>query len=144
MPLQTTGLGGPVTQHVVLSVDAPRDLPARIVDTDADVTMSLGSPAKLYCLAYGFPKPTVTWWKGTSMLPLTSDRVSQGDDFTLKLSSVSLSDLGPYTCQAYNGLGEAASFNVRMTVYGPVQPGPGEQQYTRYVVSPPSAPKRPQ
>ena len=32
----------PVTQHVVLSVDAPRDLPARIVDTDADVTMSLG------------------------------------------------------------------------------------------------------
>ena len=32
----------PVTQYVVLSVDAPRDLPARIVDTDADVTMSLG------------------------------------------------------------------------------------------------------
>ena len=32
----------PVTQHVVLSVDSPRDLPARIVDTDADVTMSLG------------------------------------------------------------------------------------------------------
>ena len=32
----------PVTKYVVLSVDAPRDLPARIVDTDADVTMSLG------------------------------------------------------------------------------------------------------
>ena len=31
-----------MTQHVVLSVDSPRDLPARIVDTDADVTMSLG------------------------------------------------------------------------------------------------------
>ena len=31
-----------MTQYVVLSVDAPRDLPARIVDTDADVTMSLG------------------------------------------------------------------------------------------------------
>ena len=37
----------PVTQHVVLSVDAPRDLPARIVDTDADVTMSLGEKGAL-------------------------------------------------------------------------------------------------
>ena len=36
-----------------------------------------------------------------------------------------------------------ASFNVRMTVYGPVYPGPGEQQYMRYVVNPPSAPRRP-
>jgi len=69
--------------------------------------------------------------------------VSQGEDFTLKLNSVSLSDLGPYTCQAYNGLGEAASHNVRMTVYGPVYPGPGEQQFMKYVVSPPSAPSRP-
>ena len=136
------GLGPPVSQTVVVAVDQARDLPARILETEPDIVMSLNAPATLYCLAYGFPKPTVTWWKGTSMLPLTSDRVSQGDDFTLKLSSVRLSDLGPYTCQAYNGLGEAASFNVRLTVYGPVNPGPGEQQFTRYVVSPPSAPAR--
>ena len=137
------GLGPPVSQQVVLAVDKPRDLAAKIMETPGDIVMSLNAPATLYCMAYGFPKPTVTWWKGTEMLPLTSDRVTQGDDFTLKLNSVSLSDLGPYTCQAYNGLGAPASFNVRMTVYGPVYPGPGEQQYMRYVVSPPSAPVRP-
>ena len=135
------GLGPPVSEPVVLAVDQPRDLPARIMETEPDIVMSLNAPATLYCMAYGFPKPTVTWWKGTTMLPLTSDRVSQGDDFTLKMSSVSLSDLGPYTCQAYNGLGEAASFNVRLTVYGPVYPGPGEQQFMRYVVDSPSAPR---
>ena len=43
-----------------------------------------GSPAKLYCLAYGFPKPTVTWWKGTTMLPLSSERHRQ-EEFTLSL-----------------------------------------------------------
>ena len=37
-----------MTQYVVLSVDAPRDLPARIVDTDADVTMSLGNTNKSF------------------------------------------------------------------------------------------------
>ena len=140
--LADNGLGPPVSSPVVLAVDQPRDLPARIMETDPDLVMSLNAPATLYCLAYGFPKPTVTWWKGTNMLQVNSDRVSQGDDFTLKLSSVSLSDLGPYTCQAYNGLGEAASFNVRLTVYGPVNPGPGEQQFMKYVVSSPTAPRR--
>lgn len=136
------GLGAPVTQYVVLSVDSPRDLPARIVDTDADVTMSLGSPAKLYCLAYGFPKPTVTWWKGTTMLPLSSERHRQ-EEFTLSLRSVALPDLGPYTCQAYNGGGSPASHSVRMQVYGPVYPAPGEQKFMRYVVARPNAPRRP-
>ena len=50
----------------------------------ADKKNDSGSPAKLYCLAYGFPKPTVTWWKGTTMLPLSSDRHRQ-EEFTLSL-----------------------------------------------------------
>merc|ERR1711892_798601 len=57
------GLGPPVTKQIVLSVDRSRDLTAKIVETDPNIVMSLGSPATLYCLAYGFPKPTVTWWK---------------------------------------------------------------------------------
>ncbi len=56
------------------------------------------------------------------------------------MTSVALSDLGPYTCQAYNGIGEAASFSIQMRVYGPVNPGPGEQQFMRYVVGTPVAP----
>ena len=134
------GRGPPVTVPIVLSVDRPRDLGARIMESDPNVIMSLGASAALYCLAYGWPRPTVTWWKGTQMLPLSSDRIRQEDDFTLRLTSVALSDLGPYTCQAYNGIGEAASFSIQMRVYGPVNPGPGEQQFMRYVVGTPVAP----
>jgi len=134
------GLGIPVTKSVTLSVDSPRDLAANIVETDPEVTISLGSPAKLYCLAYGFPKPSVTWWKGTNMLSLTSDRHSV-QDYTLAFRSVALSDLGHYTCQAFNGVGQSpASFSVRMQAYGPVYPAPGEQPYMQYVVDRPTAP----
>jgi len=137
------GLGVPVTKAVVLSVDTPREMPARIVETNPNMIMSLGSPARLYCLAYGHPTPTVTWWKGTRMLPLSSDRHSM-EDFTLSLRSLALQDLGPYTCQAYNGGQQApASFSVNLQVYGPVHPAPGEQEYMRYVVGRPSAPSRP-
>ena len=111
----------------------------------------------MYCLAYGFPKPTVTWWKGTSMLNLNSERHSI-QEYSLNLHSVSLADLGPYTCQAYNGGGSPASHSLTMQVsaippcnlppcslqvYGPVYPAPGEQQYMRYVVARPTAPRRP-
>jgi len=51
--------------------------------------------------------------------------------------------LGPYTCQAYNGGGSPASHSVRMQVYGPVYPAPGEQKFMRYVVARPNAPRRP-
>ena len=73
--------------------------------------------------------------------------------------SVALPDLGPYTCQAYNGGGSPASHSVRMQVncrgkmellfifdekvYGPVYPAPGEQKFMRYVVARPNAPRRP-
>ena len=95
----------------------PRDLAAGIVQTDPSLVLSLGAPATLYCLAYGFPRPTVTWWKGTRMLalegdglsqvspgtiynqPVFSDITGQGEDGTLHLADVRLSDLGPYTCQ---------------------------------------------
>ena len=30
--------------------------------------MSLGAPAVIACRAYGWPRPTVTWWKGKQNL----------------------------------------------------------------------------
>lgn len=93
------GRGPPVSVTILLTVNKPRELAAKIMETDRNVVMSLGAPATLYCLAYGWPKPTVTWWKGTKILPLNSDRLSQDEDYTLRLRTVSLTDLGPYTCQ---------------------------------------------
>ena len=47
---------------VNVRIGDPVETPARIIHPDSpDVYMSLGAPANLKCLAYGFPKPTVTW-----------------------------------------------------------------------------------
>ena len=38
-------------------------------------------------------------WRGTEMLPMSTERIEQNADFSLKLRSVGLKDLGPYSCQ---------------------------------------------
>jgi hypothetical protein len=134
------GHGPPIEEVVILQVDTPHEIPARIVETEPDMIMSIGAPASVYCLAYGWPRPTVTWWRDMSMLPITSARIYQDSDYTLNIRTVSLTDLGPYTCQAYNGLGEAASYSVVMKAMGPVYPSPEEQKYMRYVEDTPNAP----
>lgn len=55
------------------------------------------------------------------MLPLSSERYEQKRDHSLAVRLVSLRDLGVYTCQAYNGLGRAASWSVSLLAIGPVQ-----------------------
>jgi len=54
------------------------------------------------------------------MLPFSSERYEQLRDHSLLIRLVSLRDLGPYTCQAYNGLGKAASWTVTVFANGPV------------------------
>ena len=58
------GRGPPVTLPIILSVNQPRELAANIMESNKDVIMSLGAPAIIACRAYGWPRPTVTWWKG--------------------------------------------------------------------------------
>ena len=56
------GRGVPDDAKITLAVDDPVELPAQIIDSSSsDLVMSLGSPAHLKCLAYGHPKPTVSW-----------------------------------------------------------------------------------
>ena len=70
------------------------------------------------------------------MLPFSSERYEQLRDHSLLLRLVSLRDLGPYTCQAYNGLGRADSWTVEIHSPGPL-PGdvqPEDQEYLQFVV----------
>jgi hypothetical protein len=60
--LADNGRGVPAEASATLAVDTPVEIPAAILDpSSSDLVMSLGSPAHLKCLAYGYPKPTVTW-----------------------------------------------------------------------------------
>ena len=55
------GRGLPAEATVTFAIDQPLETPAAIAETDSEIFMSLGAPARLHCMAYGYPKPTVTW-----------------------------------------------------------------------------------
>ena len=70
--------------------------------------------------------------------------------YSYVIESLSIKDLGPYTCQAYNGVGRAASSSTEIKVMGPIDTSGlsrNEQKYLRYVVdaptyNPPRQPER--
>jgi len=97
--------------------------------------VTLGQPTVVRCWAVGYPRPTITWWRGTKMLPLSSQKYEQGRDMSLRIAVITLTDLGPYTCQAYNGLGRATSNTVTLYAFGPVKiTNPRDRDYLPYLV----------
>ena len=104
-------------------------------EDDNRLTITLGQPTSVQCYAYGWPRPFITWWRNDNMLPLLSDQYEQRSDYSLFISSVKLSNLGIYTCQAYNGLGKAASWSVTVQTFGPVTSYDSkDSDYLRYVI----------
>ncbi|KAG8234022.1 hypothetical protein J437_LFUL014662 [Ladona fulva] len=117
---------------------APKPRAAEVVgDETTYVVVTLSVPTTLHCRAIGWPRPSVTWWRGDRMLPLSSKRYEQKRDMTLLLRSVGLQDLGPYTCQAYNGIGKAASWTVTIQAVGPVAGLSPDSPYAKYLIHPP-------
>lgn len=97
----------------------PTSRPANVIGEESTaVAVALDSPAVLQCYAIGWPQPIVTWWRADRMLPMTSDLFEQRKDHSLIVRLVTVNVLGPYTCQAYNGLGRAASWTVTLQAYG--------------------------
>lgn len=91
----------------------------------------LNEPATLRCPAGGYPKPIVTWWRETFMMPIKLIN----RDYSLQFTRVRLSDLGPYVCQAYSGAGKGISRTVTLKAYGPVPfTDPVDEKYLRYIV----------
>ena len=105
------------------------------------VVVTLGAPTILQCYAVGWPPPAVTWWRGDRMLPLSSEQYEQRRDYSLLIHSVTLRNLGHYTCQAYNGHGRAASWTVTVQAVGPVYSGsPGDSVYNEFLIPSPKKP----
>ncbi|XP_053670896.1 papilin [Anopheles nili] len=127
------GVGSPVMREIQLTVKDPVPRDAYIAGklNDSQI-VELDQPATLRCLAGGYPKPVVTWWRETFMMPL----VMVNRDFSLHFASVRLQDLGSYVCQAYSGAGKGISRMVTMLAHGPVTPtSPVDEKYLKYIVN---------
>ncbi|XP_044011690.1 papilin isoform X3 [Aphidius gifuensis] len=140
------GLAQPDKCEYELEVTEPHNRSADIIsEPNTSVTVTLNAPTVLHCYAIGWPRPFVTWWHGDSMLPLSSDSYEQDSECTLLIRSVTLSNLGIYTCQAYNGIEKPASWSTTLQAIGPVYNiKPEQQEYTQYLVQAPKRPERPE
>ncbi|OPJ68158.1 turtle-like protein B isoform E [Patagioenas fasciata monilis] len=75
-----------------------------------------GSSVTLTCMAFGNPKPIVTWLREGDLLGANSKY--QVSDGSLTVLSISREDRGAYTCRAYSIQGEAVH-TTRLLVQGP-------------------------
>ena len=113
--------------------------------SDSTITVVvLGGPVTVHCHAIGWPRPSVTWWRADRMLPFSSLNYEQNRDFSLLIRSVTFRDLGPYTCQAYNGYGRPSSYTVVLQAIGPVYSiDDADIEFRRYLIAAPEAPRQP-
>lgn len=83
----------------------------------------LGRPLNIRCLAYGNPPPTVYWYRGITgpMVPYSSP-LYEARDNVLQIKVLNPETLGQYTCQAYNGIGRAATWSLTVEAYNPNTP----------------------
>lgn len=75
------------------------------------------------------------------MLPLSDENMEQTSGYGLYIRSVGIRDLGPYTCQAYNGLGPADSSTLVLQVLGPLDRSSiarEDQGFLRFIVDAPT------
>lgn len=129
------GVGESVSREVSLTVTDPEPTDVYIMgEKNSTQIVTLNQPATLRCLAGGYPKPIVSWWKSADMIALNSERYQMTRDFSLEINNVELSDLGPYVCQAYSG-GKPVSVSITLKTYGSVSAtDPADEHYLQYVI----------
>ncbi|XP_059485336.1 papilin-like isoform X2 [Neocloeon triangulifer] len=127
-----------VSTRIQLEVKDGLVTAAEIVRVNPYMQVHLNSPAILHCYAMGWPRPSVTWWRGERMVPMASKGHQENrKDFTLLIKSVTPEDLGPYTCQAYNSIGKATSWTITVQGYKAADAiFSGSEDYFQYLVDP--------
>ncbi|XP_068234682.1 papilin isoform X9 [Palaemon carinicauda] len=133
---------GTAEKTTSFTVDDPKERPPEVIPWNPEKpVVSLGSPSVLYCRSVGWPRPSIHWWRGNSMVPLSSEQFEVYRDGSLGIRVVTLRTLGPYTCQAYNGRGRAVSQTLILRGLGPVYNTPSmDRSFLEYIVDPPKAP----
>ena len=121
-----------------MAVADPTIRGSEIVADKGYMVVVFGAPVIVHCHAVGWPRPSVTWWRGDRMLPLSSERYEQFRDYSLLIRRVNFRDLGPYTCQAYNGYGRPSSYTIIVQAIGPVYTTDTlDAEFSRYIVPQP-------
>ncbi|XP_036342960.1 LOW QUALITY PROTEIN: papilin-like [Rhagoletis pomonella] len=138
----SNGLGDPVSRAVQLAVTEPKEIPAYVYgEKNATQIVSLNRPAQVRCPAGGHPAPHVSWWRNRKRLGLISDRFELTRDYSLMFRSIQLTDLGPYTCEVWNGLGRPTSMKVVLKAVGPARAVTNDEApYLQYIIDPARAP----
>lgn len=127
-----------------LNVDPVPSKAYIVGDTNSTKIVELNKPAIIRCLAGGYPKPIVSWWRGTEILPLRSTRFEVNRDYSLVFNQIQLTDLGPYICQAYSGEGKPVSVTIVLKAVGPAEAhDENEDQYLKYIIDAPALPATP-
>ncbi|XP_041987312.1 peroxidasin [Aricia agestis] len=87
-----------------------------------DQTVTIGDTAHFYCKARGVPKPSITWYRNTMVLPPSENIELSDENQNLTIIEVSEDDDGLYHCRAENteGLTEiSAVLKVQQLIIGP-------------------------
>ncbi|CAH1248239.1 HMCN2 [Branchiostoma lanceolatum] len=99
------------------SVELIVNYPPSVTVTSGTVTVDENDDVSLSCTADSKPPPTTFTWTDTNGTPLNSQR----DGFTLQVTipDITYQQAGSYTCTASNGVGDAGSAEVDVTVEYP-------------------------
>ncbi|KAG8178099.1 hypothetical protein JTE90_017448 [Oedothorax gibbosus] len=96
--------------------------PPTWLERPQDVKTSEDKSASLFCSAFGYPKPVISWTKdGINIIGDTgshSDAVTIFINGTLLIPSVKSHHAGVYTCTANNGVDPILNTTVLLTVNG--------------------------
>ncbi|XP_050676215.1 cell adhesion molecule Dscam2-like [Leptidea sinapis] len=97
------------------------------IDEPTNSSLLLGQRGIVYCNAIGYPTPQIHWMKRDAILgiwrpvlDLAGGGVTSFPNGTLIIEVVSLADEGLYACHADNGVGDALSNNLWISVNKPV------------------------
>lgn len=80
-----------------------------IIRAPEDISVLSGTNVSFFCSGIGSPTPQLTWLKNSKTIQ-SSKRIliddGEGDDGDLKIFSVTVDDIGTYTCVYENAEGE--------------------------------------
>ncbi|XP_076382319.1 vascular endothelial growth factor receptor 1 [Megalopta genalis] len=95
-----------------------------IIDTNLnknEITIDITTPGRkrvdFHCFADGMPKPSISWFKDSTQLVISNEKLITNNSQNLELEYPSEVDSGEYTCRAENRIGKV-EVSQRLTIKG--------------------------